>query len=151
MAIGDGLAIPLNFFRPWLEGSLASHPLRPYLRLSSNISPPLPQKKRGWPNHHDVGGGFYFLFFIKVILLFGIHCKFLVVWEGILMQFLVWEDITNWVLVWTNSISPSYCHSYVPKKMRWLLKSLFDQNIIVINLKPKDDFNSHIIVGGTQE
>jgi hypothetical protein len=35
--------------------------------------------------------------------------------------------------------------------MSWLLKSLFDQNSIMINHKLNGDFKSHIIIGGTQE
>jgi hypothetical protein len=35
--------------------------------------------------------------------------------------------------------------------MSWFLKSQFDQNLVMINYKPNDDFKSHIIIGGTQE
>jgi hypothetical protein len=35
--------------------------------------------------------------------------------------------------------------------MRWLLKSQFDKNLIVINHKPNDNFKSHVIFGEIQE
>jgi hypothetical protein len=35
--------------------------------------------------------------------------------------------------------------------MMWLLKSLFDQNSIMINHKSNNNFKSHIIIRGTQE
>jgi len=37
------------------------------------------------------------------------------------------------------------------KKMWWLLKSQFDQNLIVINHKFNGNFNYYPIFGGTQE
>jgi hypothetical protein len=43
------------------------------------------------------------------------------------------------------------CHSYIPQKMKWLLKSQFDQNSIVIDHKLNDNFKSHLIFGMTQE
>jgi len=35
--------------------------------------------------------------------------------------------------------------------MRWLLKSQYDQNSIMINHKSNSDFKSHLIIGRTQE
>jgi hypothetical protein len=35
--------------------------------------------------------------------------------------------------------------------MMWLLKLLFDQNLIMINHKPDGDFNSHIILRWTKD
>jgi hypothetical protein len=35
--------------------------------------------------------------------------------------------------------------------MMRLLKSLFDKNLITINHKPNNNFNNHIVYGGTQE
>jgi hypothetical protein len=32
--------------------------------------------------------------------------------------------------------------------MSWFLKSQFDQNLVMINYKPNDDFKSHISIGG---
>jgi hypothetical protein len=47
----------------------------------------------------------------------------------------------------SNSKSSSWVHL----KIMWLLKSQFDSNSIMINHKPNDDFNNHVILGGTQE
>lgn len=59
---------------------------------------------------------------------------------------LAFKIIIRLVIV-SNSISLYY----IPPKMRWLLKSSFDQNSIVINLKLNGNFKSHIIIGGTLE
>jgi hypothetical protein len=48
----------------------------------------------------------------------------------------------------SNSRSLSYD---VTKKMRWLLKSSFDENLIVINHNTNSDFKSHIIIKRTQK
>jgi hypothetical protein len=37
------------------------------------------------------------------------------------------------------------CHSCIPPKMRWLLKAPFDQNSILINHKPNDNFEGRFI------
>jgi hypothetical protein len=42
-------------------------------------------------------------------------------------------------------------HFCVPLKMRWLLKSSFDQNSILIDHKFNDDFKSYFIFLGTQD
>jgi hypothetical protein len=52
------------------------------------------------------------------------------------------------------SDSNATCHSSVLQKMIWLLKSLLDQNLIVIvllNHKFNGDFKSYIIFEGTQK
>ena len=42
------------------------------------------------------------------------------------------------------------CPSYIPLKMRWLLKLSFDKNPIMINHKSNDDFKSYITLEMTQ-
>jgi hypothetical protein len=59
---------------------------------------------------------------------------------------LAFKIIIRLVIV-SNSISPYY----IFPKMRWLLKSSFDQNSIVINHKFNGNFKRHIIIRGTLE
>jgi len=77
---------------------------------------------------------------------FGVYLSII----SYIQSFRPWSHIVPFLIFITclrNSNFKSL--SCIPQKMRWLLKSLFEQNSIVINHKLNSNFKSHIIIRRT--